>query len=113
MKYRKEITDLVSLLKVFDINFVNSQDCNQLSGLDVNSDVDVQRVINNLLMPEFANYLPESQKKILEGLHSYLSDEAENFSRLFDRIELAFDGALIDHRHFMSMIFNELNSMSD
>lgn len=106
----KEIIDLVSLLKVFDVNFVNDEDLGQLSGLDVNSDVDVHKAINALLIPEFFSYLPSAQSRMLDILRNCLSDEAEDFSALFDRIELAFDESLVDRRRFMSTVFDVLAS---
>jgi hypothetical protein len=108
MKFRKETADLVSLLKVFDVNFVNAEDSDQLSGLDVNSEVDVRKAINALLAPEFFRYLPAAQGRMLDSLHRCLSDDVEDFSALFDRIELAFDESLVDRRRFMSTILDEL-----
>lgn len=108
MKSRKEIADLVSLLKVFDVNFVNDEDAVQLSGLDVNNEVDVRKAINALLIPEFYSYLPTEQKQMLNSLRACLSDDAEDFSMLFDRIELAFDEPLVDRRSFMSIILGAL-----
>jgi len=108
MKSRKDTADLVSLLKVFDVNFVNDEDVAQLGGLDVNSEVDVRKAINALLIPEFVRYLPAAQGRMLDSLRAYLCDDAEEFSELFDRIELAFDEPLVDRRGFMSIILNAL-----
>ena len=108
MKSRKKMTDLISLLKVFDVNFANEEDCAKISGLDVNSEVDVRKAIHALMIPEFAYYSPIEQKWILESLQVYLSDDAEDFSELFHRIELIFDEPLLDRRRFMSIIQDEL-----
>lgn len=113
MKSRKEIADLVSLLKVFDVNFVNDEDATQLSGLDANCEADVRKAINVLLIPEFVRYLSVSQGRMLESLLAYLSDDTEEFSELFDRIELAFDEPLVDRRSFMSIILDALEPVKN
>jgi|APLak6261690937_1056196.scaffolds.fasta_scaffold11167_1 hypothetical protein len=113
MKSRKKITDLVSLLKVFDVNFVNDKDAAQLSGLDVNSEVDIRKAINALLIPEFFLYLVTAQGRMLDSLRAYLSDDAEDFSALFDQIELAFDEPLVDRRRFMTTILDALESVKN
>lgn len=113
MKSRKEITDLVSLLKVFDVNFVNDEDAAQLSGLNANSEVDIRKAISALLVHEFIRYLPAAQGRMLESLRAYLSDDSEDFSELFDRIELAFDEPLVDRRAFMSIVLDALESVKN
>ena len=113
MKSRKEIADLVSLLKVFDVDFVNDEDSAQLSGLDVNSEVDVRKAIKALLIPELVRYSPAAQGQMLDSLRSYMSDDAEDFSALFNRIELAFDESLVDRRCFMSTILDALESVKN
>ncbi|WP_133858911.1 hypothetical protein [Comamonas sp. JUb58] len=107
MKSRKKIAYLVSLLKVFDVNFVNEEDYAKISGLNVNGEVDVRKAIHALMIPEFAYYSPVAQKRMLGSLRAYLSDDVEDFSELFDRIELIFDEYLLDRRRFMSIIQDE------
>lgn len=107
------MTDLVSLLKVFDVNFANEEDYAKISGLDVNSEVDVRKAIHALMIPEVAYYSPIGQKWMLESLQAYLSDDVEDFSELFDRIELIFDESLLDRRRFMSIIQDELAQLDN
>jgi hypothetical protein len=111
MQHKKEITDLVSLLKVFDINYVNDADSIQLNGLNVNKATDVRKAVEALLIPEFLSYLPEARARMFKSLRVCLSDDAEDFAELFDRIELAFDEALVDKRCFMLSIFEKLESV--
>jgi hypothetical protein len=111
MKHKKEITDLVSLLKSFDVNYVNDTDYIQLNGLNVNEAPNRCRAIDALLIPEFLSYLPEAKMRMFKSLRVCLSDDAEDFAVLFARIELAFDDALVDKRGFMLSIFERLESV--
>ncbi|USA45808.1 hypothetical protein NDN11_13970 [Acinetobacter sp. C26M] len=104
MKAKQEILDLLSLLKVFDANYVSDEDCLKLHGLDVNKPEDVITAVKVLLLPEFHTYSQVSQQRLITLLHATILDSSEDFITLFDRIELAFDNEIIDKRTFISAL---------
>ncbi|CAM4433123.1 hypothetical protein F901_00190 [Acinetobacter dispersus] len=104
MKAKQEIFDLLSLLKVFDANYVSDEDCLKLHGLDVNKPEDVITAVNALLLPEFSRYSQSSQQRLITLIHATILDSSEDFIALFDRIELVFDNEIIDKRAFMSVL---------
>lgn len=56
MKAKQEIFNLLSLLKVFDANYISDEDCLKLHGLDVNHAEDVITAVKALLLPELNTY---------------------------------------------------------
>ena len=112
MKARQEVFDLLSLLKVFDANYVSDEDCMVLHGLNVNHPEDLAKAVKELLVPEFHTYPKSAQKRLMDLLHMCISDSSEDFSTLFERVELAFDDEIIDRRAFMSALLICLESLS-
>jgi len=109
MNSKNEVLDLLSLIKVFDANYVNSSDCDALLGLDVNKPEDISKAVNALLIPEFLTYSPTVQARLKELLHSLLDNPAEDFERLFDRVEFVFESSVEDNRSFMRSLLKELD----
>lgn len=101
MKAKQEIFDLLSLLKVFDANYVSDEDCLKLHGLDVNHTEDVITAVKALLLPELNTYSQVAQQRLITLIHATILDSSEDFIALFDRIELVFDNEIIDKRAFM------------
>ena len=87
----KGISDLLSLLKVFDANFIADADCEKLQGLDINNADDVATACAALLKPEFLTYPTLDQRHLVETLRRSLANPEEDFGELFERIALAFD----------------------
>lgn len=104
MKVKKEMFDLLSLLKVFDANFVSDADCVQLQGLDVNSPSGVAGAVRALLLPEFQTYTKAAQDRLTNLLRMFLADPSESFGTLFERVELVFDDEITDRRAFMAAL---------
>ncbi|ENW92986.1 hypothetical protein [Acinetobacter dispersus] len=110
MKAKQDIFDLLSLLKVFDANYVSDEDCLKLNGLNVNQPDDVITAVRSLLLPEFNTYPQGSQQRLIALLRSTIFESSEDFSALFDRIELAFDNEVVDKRAFMSALLVGIES---
>lgn len=110
MKKKFEMSDLLSLLKVFDANFVSDEDCMRLSGLNVNITGDVIRAAEMLLLPEFQSYPRKAQERLTDTLRMSIADENEDFSEIFERIELAFDEEPVDRRAFMAALLEFIDS---
>lgn len=110
MKAKQEIFDLLSVLKVFDVNYVSDEDCLKLHGLDVNQPKDVVKAVRTLLLPEFNTYPQRSRQRLIALLRAKILDSSEDFSMLFDRIELAFDNEVIDKCTFMSALLVGIES---
>ncbi|MBC7814165.1 MAG: hypothetical protein H7175_23625 [Burkholderiales bacterium] len=108
MNSGKEIFDLLSLIKVFDVNYASDEDCVALRDLDPNRSDDVSKAANLLLIPEFRSYLPSAQTRLKELLHSFLNNPTEGFEKLFDRVELVFQTQVTDRRAFMRSLLKEL-----
>lgn len=102
--------DLVSLVKVFDANYVTDEDCEELSGVDVNQEQGVVEVVRRLLLPEFARYTESAQATLLSSLRSAVTDPEEDFSRLFDRVEFAFDAPVKDRKGFMQTLLRSIEA---
>lgn len=101
MNLKKEIFDLISLLKVFDVNYVSDDDCMKLQGLDANNPSDINIAARELLLPEFHAYSMAAQDRLISLLRTAIADPSENFDAIFERVELAFDDAITDRRAFM------------
>lgn len=112
MKAKQEIFDLLSVLKVFDVNYVSHEDCLKLQSLNVNQPEDVVKAVRTLLLPEFNTYPQGSRQRLIALLRAKILDSSEDFSMLFDRIELAFDNEIIDKRVFMSALLIGIESAS-
>lgn len=108
MNSKNQIFDLISLLKVFDANFVSEADIAVLSDLDANNPEDILKAVNALLIPEFQSFLPTAQARLKEILRSHLDNSAEDFGILFDRLELAFESPIVDRRAFMGGLLKGL-----
>ena len=103
MKKRDEIFNLISVVKVFDIDYITDEDCNRISGLNGDNPVDASRAIKMLALEEFSTYLPYERLKLVEILRKCLADENEDFSRLFSEIEMAFDDEVENKRTHASL----------
>lgn len=112
MKAKQKILDLLSVLKVFDVNYASDEDCLKLYGSDVNRSEDVVKAVRTLLLPEFNTYPQDSRQRLIALLRAQILDSSEDFSMLFDRIELAFDNKVIDKRTFMSALLVGIESVS-
>jgi hypothetical protein len=108
MNSKNEIFDLLSLLKVFDVNYASGEDCDAVHDLDVNNPEDVSKAVNALLTSEFRSYLPTVQARLKELLRSCLDNPAEDFEKLFDRVELVFEDSVTDRRAFLRTLLKEL-----
>ena len=102
--------DLVTLVKVFDVNYVTDEDAEKLSDLDVNHQQGVDEAVRLLLMPEFLGYTEVAQARLLHSLKSALADPQEDFGHLFDRVEFAFDEPVGDRKRFMRALLSSLES---
>lgn len=108
MKVKKDMLDLLSLLKVFDANFVSDADCEQLEGLDVNSPSGVANAVRALLLPEFHIYTKTARNRQKKLLSMFLADPYEKFDALFEGVELVFDDEITDRRAFMAALLAEI-----
>jgi hypothetical protein len=108
MNSKNEIFDLLSLLKVFDTNYASEEDCEAVHDLDANNPEDVLKAVNALLISEFRSYLPTAQARLKELLRSFLDNSAEDFDKLFDRVELVFENSVTDRRAFMGALLKGL-----
>ena len=102
--------DLVTLVKVFDANYVTEEDSTRLIGLDVNQEQGVGEAVSRLLLPEFLSYTGAAQARLLNSLKNALADPKEDFDRLFDRVEFAFDAPVKDRRRFIQALLRSLES---
>ena len=105
-----DLLDLIILLKVFDANYVSDEDCTSLQGLDINSQADIDKAVELLLMPEFRTYKPQAQQRLMTILRTAIQEEKEDFSELFGRVNLVFDDEVIERQSFMRMILKSLES---
>lgn len=112
MKEKKDIFDLLSLLKVFDVNYISNEDCAALQNLNPNDPADVSKAANTVLLREFCTYLPSAQKRLTDLLHSTLADSQEDFHALFERVEPSFNEKIINKRSFMTAILKSIESTS-
>ena len=114
IKRSMKLEDFISLLKVFDVNYVTDDDYVKLHGLSGNKSSDVERAVNLLLLPELVTYSDESRSRLVGLLRSAVADPSEDFGFVFDRIELAFEDEVLDKRAFMSALLHgiEVGSLS-
>lgn len=100
--------DLVTLVKVFDSNFVTDEDCEQLNCLNLDQEHGVRGAVHQLLLPEFFGYTEAAQARLLNSLRKVLADPAENFDDLFERVDFAFDLPEENRRDFMRALLRSL-----
>lgn len=110
MSGKNVLSDLVTLVKVFDVNYVTDNDCEKLRGLDVNQERGVSEAVQRLLAPEFHGFTHSVKARLLSSLQESLADPQEDFCRLFDRVELAFDSPIESRRFFMQSLLRALES---
>jgi hypothetical protein len=108
MKKREEIFNLISVVKVFDINYISDENCNKISGLDGNKPEDISKAIELLAVPEFSTLLLSERSSLIELLKKCLKDEKEKFYKLFTEIEMAFDNEVENKRNFMAILLKVL-----
>jgi hypothetical protein len=109
MNSKNQIFDLLSLLKVFDINYISEGEADALCNLDANHQEDVLEAVKIFLIPEFQSYLSTSQSRLNDLLRRSLNNPAEDFEELFDRVELAFESPIADRREFMKNLLTGLD----
>ena len=105
------MSDLVTLLKVFDVDFATDDDCEIIGKLNPNHLQDVAKAVRLLLLPTFLSYQDTAQARLLSSLRSTVADPKEEFELLFNRIELAFGEPLADRLGFMREVLNVLESV--
>lgn len=88
MKAKQEIFDLLSVLKVFDVNYVSHEDCLKLHGLNVNQTEDVVKAVRTLLLPEFNTYSQGSRQRLIALLSAKILDSSEDL--VYFLIELSW-----------------------
>jgi hypothetical protein len=107
-KRNNEVSDLMSLLKVFHVNYATDEIYQKLDGLNPNDSNDVATAVNLVLIPDIANYPISSRARLLAILQRALANSAEDFSELFEELGSVFGDEIIDPRSFMLALFNTL-----
>ena len=110
MAHNSNAARLISLLKVFDVDYASDDDCDKLQGLSSNNSADVAKAVNLLLMPEFARYIPVAQDRLITLLRTCLADPKEDFSELFERVAFVFDDEVMNPRAFMLALLNAIET---
>ncbi|MFP5391684.1 MAG: hypothetical protein ACLGI6_09080 [Gammaproteobacteria bacterium] len=110
MDSKNSIFDLVSLLKVFDANYVSDEECEGLYALDANNPADVALAVDRVLLAEFRSYPAAAKSRMLQLLRSHLDNPREDFDRLFDRVDPVFESGVADKRAFMKAVLKQLES---
>lgn len=100
----------MTLVKVFDANYITDEDAKKLGGLDANHQEGVGEAVRLLLLPEFLGYTEVAQTRLLDSLKKALSDPREDFVDLFDGAEFAFDAPVGDRKYFMQPLLSSLES---
>lgn len=102
--------DLITLVKVFDVNYASDEDVMKLSGLDLNQENGVSEAVRLLLLPEFLGYTKVAQVRLLSSLKNALADPREDFGRLFERIEFVLNEPVRNRRRFMQLLLSSLET---
>jgi hypothetical protein len=110
MSKQDMVEDLICLVKFFDVDYVIDADQELLSRVDPNEQRGIIEVVRCLMVPEFRTYTANAQERILQSLRAAVQDPQEDFRRVFDRIELAFDKPVNDKKVFMAGILCALES---
>jgi hypothetical protein len=112
MKFRDEKNYLISLTKVFDVEFVSASEDDVLVWLDPNVDKDVEVAVHKVLLPVFSHYDPKNLTNLKELLAKVLTDPNENFDFIFCRQQFVFDTEVRDRRAFMTSLLRALEGVS-
>lgn len=103
--------DLVTFIKVFDVNYIADDDLKKLNGLDASGEEGVGEAVRRLLLPEFLGYTAAAQARLISSLKNALADPKEDFSDLFDRVELSFDAPIEGRASFMRVLLRSLETV--
>jgi hypothetical protein len=99
---------LISLMKVFDVNYVSDEDCRKLAGLHPRDPGGIREAVALLLVPEFLAYSEAARAGLVTALRDAIADENESFKDLFDHIEPAFEFQVDDKRVFMGSLHHAM-----
>ncbi|MDA8520946.1 hypothetical protein [Acidovorax sp. NCPPB 4044] len=87
---------------------MTDNDLEKIKFLDFTQELGVCEATHILLLPEFRNYKNSAQTRLINSLRKAISDPEEDFYRIFDKIELAFDIPLEKKRCFMQYLLRAL-----
>lgn len=108
MASENELMYLLTILKVFDVNFVVDEDYDKVEGLNPNNPSDVVLAVEALVMPEFESFSPATKQKLLAILCNGLKDQTETFKEVFEQIEPIFETELFNTRSFIVALLSTL-----
>ena len=101
---------LISLMKVFDVNYVSDDNCRKLAGLDPRDVDDLRKAVALLLVPEFLTYSEAARAGLVTSLRDAIADENESFKDLFDQIAPAFEFEVDNKRAFMKSLYRSIEN---
>jgi hypothetical protein len=107
---QNEVSDLMSLLKVFHVNYASEEDCHKLAGLNPNAAIDVATAVDLLLIPDISTYPLASKLRLLDILRSSLANPEEDFGELFAELGSVFEEEIKNPRAFMSALLNAIEA---
>ena len=99
---------LMSWLKFFDIDYLDSSVCNQLSDLDINIPAHCDTAIKLAIRPEFDSLNELSRSSMMQLLHDALSASDKELDPLFERISMPFQSEAVSHQQFLQSIWNAI-----
>lgn len=105
-----EILELVILLKVFDLRFLDDEECEMLGDFDPNNFDEVVVASERLLIPEFETFSLEAKNKLISLLLMLDEISDKDLDALFSKVDMAFQNELKNKRQFLLAIRNTLTA---
>ncbi|MGX0889542.1 hypothetical protein AB7M22_001550 [Pseudomonas sp. ADAK2 TE3594] len=104
MKPTPELSSLRNLLFIFDIDYTDDDEREQIiASKDVNNRNELSELFDQILQPEFIAYPKSARDRFIKTLEFYLEKD-ENFDAIFDKLSTYFDDEIEDHQHFMTVL---------
>ncbi|WP_323637293.1 hypothetical protein [Pectobacterium polaris] len=97
---------LISLLKVFDANYVVDSEISLLSGLDVNNSQDLKKACDLFLKDEYLSFSDQERCEFMSTIDYFLEDKACDFECLLGELSLVFDNDVLNNRELIYNIRN-------
>ncbi|WP_223488152.1 hypothetical protein [Pseudomonas sp. A-RE-19] len=104
MKPTPELSSLHNLLFIFDIDYTDNDEREEIiASKNVNDRDELSELFDQVLQPEFIAYPKSARDRFIKTLEFYL-DKDENFDSVFDKLSTYFDDDIENHRHFMTVL---------
>ncbi|WPN60067.1 hypothetical protein [Pseudomonas sp. P9_31] len=108
MKPTPELSSLRNLLFIFDIDYTDNDEREEIIvSKNVNNRDELSELFDQVLQPEFTAHPKSARDRLIRTFEFYLEKD-ENFDSAFDKLSTYFNDEIEDHRDFMKVLLERL-----